>query len=40
MKMIIRCAQGRKVWLLPLGQSGENPKTLAQANGTSREIDC
>ena len=35
-----QCEQGRKVWLFPLGQSGENPKIFARANGTFREIEC
>jgi len=30
----------RTIWLLPLGQSEENRKGPARADGTSREIDC
>ena len=34
--VLVRCAQGRTVWLFPRGRSGETCKTLARAHGTSR----
>ncbi len=33
-----QCAQGRMVWLLPLGQSGKNPKIFARTNSTQSGV--
>ena len=34
--VLVRCAQGRTVWLFPSRSNWENRKALAWANGTSR----